>query len=84
MKKADVKTWIITHLKESYAVDGDREFDEDTILESGVPMDSLDSVEFIMAIEGHFNVAIADVDAEKVKTVGDAINLVLDTKKKKA
>ena len=35
--------------------------------------DSLDTVELIMALEEEFNVEIPDEDAEKMKTVGDAI-----------
>lgn len=35
--------------------------------------DSLDIVELIMAFEEEFDVEIPDEDAEKIKTVGDAI-----------
>ena len=35
--------------------------------------DSLDTVELIMEFEKQFNIKIADEDAEKIKTVGDAI-----------
>ncbi len=38
--------------------------------------DSLDLVELIMAMEEKFGVEIADEDAEKIKTVQDAINYV--------
>jgi len=38
--------------------------------------DSLDLVEMIMAMEEAFNVSIADEDAEKIKTVQDAINYI--------
>ncbi|QQS29977.1 MAG: acyl carrier protein [Sphingobacteriales bacterium] len=36
--------------------------------------DSLDTVELIMEFEKAFNVQIPDEDAEKITTVGDAIN----------
>jgi len=36
--------------------------------------DSLDIVELIMAFEEEFDIEISDEDAEKMKTVGDAIN----------
>ena len=36
--------------------------------------DSLDTVELIMAIEEEFGVEIPDEDAEKLVTVGDAVN----------
>jgi acyl carrier protein len=38
--------------------------------------DSLDLVELIMAMEEKFGVEISDEDAEKIKTVQDAINYV--------
>lgn len=38
--------------------------------------DSLDTVELIMALEEEFNVEIPDEDAEKMTTVGDAINYI--------
>ncbi|MBF8248702.1 MAG: acpP [Bacteroidetes bacterium] len=36
--------------------------------------DSLDTVELVMEFEKVFNVQIPDEDAEKISTVGDAIN----------
>jgi len=36
--------------------------------------DSLDTVELIMEFERSFNLTIEDADAEKIQTVGDAIN----------
>ena len=36
--------------------------------------DSLDTVELIMAHEEEFNIDIPDEQAEKIKTVGEAIN----------
>lgn len=38
--------------------------------------DSLDLVELIMAMEQEFDVEIPDEDAEKIKTVGDAVNYI--------
>ncbi len=38
--------------------------------------DSLDTVELIMALEEEFNIEIPDEDAEKMKTVGDAIKYI--------
>ena len=37
---------------------------------------SLDTVELIMALEEEFNIEIPDEDAEKMKTVGDAIKYI--------
>jgi len=36
--------------------------------------DSLDTVELVMAFEKEFDIDIPDEDAEKMRTVGDALN----------
>lgn len=36
--------------------------------------DSLDIVELVMALEEEFNIEIPDEEADKLKTVGDAMN----------
>ncbi len=38
--------------------------------------DSLDTVELVMAFEEEFDIEIPDEDAEKIKSVGDAINYI--------
>ncbi|MGB9823525.1 MAG: acyl carrier protein [Candidatus Hydrothermia bacterium] len=38
--------------------------------------DSLDVVELVMAIEEKFNIEVPDEDAEKIRTVGDAVNYI--------
>ncbi len=38
--------------------------------------DSLDIVELIMALEQEFDMAIPDEEAERIATVGDAVNYI--------
>ena len=38
--------------------------------------DSLDTVELVMAFEEEFNIEIPDDAAEKIQTVGDAVNFI--------
>ena len=38
--------------------------------------DSLDLVELVMALEEEYNLEITDEDAEKIQTVGDAIEYI--------
>ena len=38
--------------------------------------DSLDTVELVMALEEEFSIEIPDEDAEKIVSVGDAINYI--------
>ena len=44
--------------------------------------DSLDTVELIMALEEEFDVEIPDEKAEKIKTVGEAIEYIEQNAKK--
>ena len=41
--------------------------------------DSLDTVELVMAFEEEFDLEIPDEDAEKITTVGDAIQYIKDS-----
>ncbi len=40
--------------------------------------DSLDTVELVMAFEEEFDLEIPDEDAEKITTVGDAVQYIKD------
>lgn len=40
--------------------------------------DSLDTVELVMALEESFGLEIPDEEAEKIKTVGDTVNYILN------
>ncbi|GAA0435581.1 MAG: acyl carrier protein [Bacillota bacterium] len=41
--------------------------------------DSLDVVELVMELEDEFDMTIADEEAEKINTVGDAVNYINST-----
>ncbi|MFD0049274.1 acyl carrier protein [Actinomycetes bacterium NPDC127524] len=41
--------------------------------------DSLDVVELVMELEDEFGMEISDEDAEKIVTVGDAVNYIKST-----
>jgi acyl carrier protein len=43
--------------------------------------DSLDTMELVMALEEEFSVEIPDEDAEKIGSVGDAINYINENAK---
>lgn len=43
--------------------------------------DSLDTVELVMAFEEKFGIDIPDEDAEKIRTVGDAIRYIQERQK---
>jgi acyl carrier protein len=54
--------------------------EEDIALESSfiddLGADSLDIVELIMALEEEFDIEIPDSEAEKIATVGDAVDFI--------
>jgi acyl carrier protein len=66
-----VKKIVVEHLgvEESKVSEGASFIDD-------LGADSLDTVELVMAFEEEFSVEIPDDAAEKIQTVGDAINFI--------
>ena len=56
---------------------------EDASFTEDLGADSLDTVELVMALEDEFEMDIPDEDAEKMDTVGKALDYVLDHLSKK-
>ena len=69
--EAKVKEIIINEL----GVDPEKVSHEASFVED-LGADSLDTVELVMAFEEEFGVDIPDEDAEKMRTVGDAITYI--------
>jgi acyl carrier protein len=51
---------------------------EDARFKEELDADSLDLVEFVMALEERFDIAVPESDLEGVTTVGEAVSLVSD------
>lgn len=66
-----VKKIVVEHL----SVD-EGKVTEDASFIDDLGADSLDTVELVMAFEEEFNVEIPDDAAEKIQTVGDAVNFI--------
>lgn len=47
-------------------------------------LDSIDSLELIMALEDTYDISVSDADASKLQTVGDVIKLIDKKKSAKA
>ncbi len=54
------------------------EIKEDSRFVEDLGADSLDQVELIMKLEENFDIEIPEEDAEKIKTVGDAVNYIAE------
>ncbi|MDQ6930874.1 MAG: acyl carrier protein [Candidatus Eremiobacteraeota bacterium] len=63
---------------EQLGVDEDEVTPEASITDD-LGADSLDQVELVMAFETEFNIDIPDEEAEKIKTVGDAVSRIDST-----
>ncbi len=48
----------------------------DSLFVDDLNADSLDMVELVMAMEQEFNISIPDEEAERIKTVGDAVDFI--------
>ena len=68
-----VKKIVVDHL----GVEGEKVTEKASFIDD-LGADSLDNVELVMAFEEEFNVEIPDDAAEKIQTVGDAINFIKD------
>ncbi|WP_411955428.1 acyl carrier protein [Alkalibacillus sp. S2W] len=49
---------------------------ENASFKDDLEADSLDVVELVMELEDEFDLEISDEDAEKINTVGDAVNYI--------
>lgn len=55
----------------------------DANFEQDLGVDSLDTIEIVMALEEEFDIEISDEDAENIKTVGSLIDYLINLKEKK-
>jgi acyl carrier protein len=72
---ADVAERVKAIIEEQLMVDQDEITDEASFVDD-LGADSLDTVEMIMEIEDEFGIEIPDEDAEKLVTVGTAVEYV--------
>lgn len=69
---ADIEKRVKEIIAEQLSIDVEEVKPEASFIED-LGADSLDTVELIMAFEEEFELEIPDEEAEKIKTVGDAI-----------
>ncbi|HTC22959.1 MAG TPA: acyl carrier protein [Gemmatimonadales bacterium] len=71
--KNDVEEKVKQIIVEELGVERDKLKNEASFMED-LGADSLDTVELVMAFEKEFDIDIPDEEAEKLRTVGDAMN----------
>ncbi len=73
--KEEILTQLRPIIAEQLGVD-ESEVKEDASFTEDLNADSLDLVEMIMSLEEKFHVQISDEDAEKITTVGEAVDFI--------
>lgn len=71
----ELKNKVIAIIAEQLGLD-EEEIKLDASFVDDLGADSLDIVELVMALEEEYGIEIPDEDAEKIKTVQDAINYI--------
>lgn len=77
---ADIKADVVAIIVNKLGVD-ESEVTPTASFTNDLGADSLDTVELIMEFEKKFDIEIPDDAAEKISTVGDAINYIEEHKK---
>ncbi len=80
---AEVKTKVYEIVSEQMGVDKS-EISRETSFINDLNADSLDTVELVMEFEDEFDMSIPDEEAEKIQTVGAAIDYIVEIVKNKA
>ena len=79
MTEAEIEAKVIDIVAEQMGVDKG-EITRDTNFANDLNADSLDTVELVMEFEDEFETSIPDDKAEQIKTVGEAIEFIVEAK----
>jgi acyl carrier protein len=75
MTEEEIFNKIKSLIADNFNVDQDK-ITENTNFTNDLDADSIDLVEFILQLEDEFGSEIPDDEAEKIKTVGDAVSYI--------
>ncbi|MBU0719166.1 MAG: acyl carrier protein [Planctomycetes bacterium] len=71
----EIEEKVIQIVSEQLSVDKN-EINRETSFVNDLNADSLDTVELVMELEDEFDLTIPDDEAEKLKTVGEAVDYI--------
>lgn len=81
VKASEIKTRVMKIVVEQLGVK-EGEVTEEASFVDDLGADSLDTVELVMALEEEFETEIPDEDAEKIVTITDAVNYIVNRMEK--
>jgi acyl carrier protein len=74
--REEVLALVRAHLSEELGIDASA-IEEETRFKEDLEADSLDLVELVVELEDRYGLRITDEEAERIKTVGQAIDFVM-------
>jgi acyl carrier protein len=75
--QSEIKDKVVDIIAKSFKLEPSQVTEEKSFQED-LGADSLEIVELVMALEEEFGVEISDEDAERIKTVGDALRFIAE------
>ncbi len=75
MKETEIESKVIDIVAEQMGVDKG-EISRETSFTNDLNADSLDTVELVMEFEDEFETSIPDEQAEKIQTIGQAVDFI--------
>jgi acyl carrier protein len=73
--KDEIRAKVVDLIAKSFKLDPETISDDKSFTDD-LGADSLETVELVMALEEEFGIEISDEDAEKIRTVGNAVEFI--------
>lgn len=77
MNREEILTLVRGHLAEELEVEAAK-IEEGTRFKEDLDADSLDLYELVMELEDRYGISVSEEQAARIKTVGDAVEFVLE------